>query len=188
MLVSAINSTKTSLHDNRDMDFNEGQIGRKSLEDPTSGRLILVEQGFELFWKFPIIGIGKANIAEYGDKYLKNGLIYPDLHNGYLTILVAYGTTGFSLFFCFAIKVLIEISRFLFITYKKPQCRCFENLFAVIIAFGCYSLFELTMPVEFNFITNFFWLFLGYTVANAEIYHNRLIKKKLRQNLDLPID
>jgi O-antigen ligase len=174
-IVSALHSHMIPVQDNKDLDFKEEIIGRKISTDPTSGRIMLIKQGIELFCKFPLVGVGgKSNIIDYSKKYLNNGLIYPDLHSGYLTILVSYGTIGFVIFFCFTIKVLAKICKFLLTKYNKLQCRCFENLFAVIIAFGVYSLFETSMPAETIFIAGFFWLILGYCIAH--VYQKKKIK------------
>jgi O-antigen ligase len=177
-VVSALHFHIIPVQDNKDLDLKEEIIGRKISDDPTSGRIMLIKQGIELFCKFPLIGVGgENNIIDYSKKYLKDGLIYPDLHNGYLTILVSYGTIGFVMFFCFTIKVLAKICKFLFMKYNKLQCRCFENLFAVIIAFGVYSLFETSIPAKMTFIAGFFWLILGYTTAH--VYQKKKIKLEI---------
>lgn len=138
-------------------------IGREHY-DVSSGRVTLFKQGLKIFRINPIIGIGRANLVRYGEKYISGGLIFSDLHNSYLTILVSYGLLGFSFFACFSVLVAFDMCKRLFEYPKREQAGVFSKLFSILVAYCAYSLLEKAILSEITFMVVFFWLILGYTV------------------------
>ena len=57
-------------------------IGRDGNYELSSGRLDSLQKAMVLYQKNPILGIGKGNILEYGNRYLARGFQFFDLHNG----------------------------------------------------------------------------------------------------------
>ncbi len=139
-------------------------IGRSNYE-VSSGRITLLKQGFKIFKHNPIIGIGRANLLLYGKKYIKNGLIHPDLHNGYLTILVCYGLLGFGIFAIITFVVALDVCKHLFSSTGKNYFSVFKRLFSALVAYCGYCLFEKAILFDMTFMVGFFWLILGYTIA-----------------------
>ena len=142
-------------------------IGRENY-DISSGRITLFKQGLKLFMINPVIGIGRGNLVYYGEKYLDGGLIFSELHNAYLTILVSYGAVGFLLFLIFAVLVGTSICRYLFRSVYIPSASIFNKLFAILAAYCAYSVFEKGILSEITFMVVFFWLILGYTFSYKE--------------------
>jgi O-antigen ligase len=171
IIIHKINMSKIHISDNKDVDFPENKIEREPSGDPTSGRLELIKQGIEIFKRFPLMGIGSANIEEYGKRYLGDGgLLYPVLHNGYLNVLVSYGIIGCIVFFYFVFKVCALICNFIFSESNNSKYNILENMFAFIVSFGVYSFFETTMPSPFVLMSEIFWMFLGYNMTYLETY------------------
>ncbi len=138
-------------------------IGRSNYE-VSSGRITLLKQGLSMFKHNPIIGIGRANLLLYGKRYLKNGLIHPDLHNGYLTILVCYGLLGFCIFAVITFVVALDVCKHLFSSTGKSYFGVFKRLFSALVAYCGYCLFEKAILFDMTFMVGFFWLILGYTM------------------------
>jgi hypothetical protein len=138
------------------------KFGRKNY-DISSGRILLFQQGIQIFKKHPIFGIGRANLILYGEKYLKDGIIFSDLHNGYLTILVSYGLCGFITFMIFLILFAKKMCRFLFKIKNKSKLKLYSKFFSIFISYCIYSMFEKAILSEITFMVIIFWLFLGYT-------------------------
>ncbi len=147
-------------------------IGRENY-DISSGRITLFKQGLRLFLISPIIGIGRGNIVAYGEKYIDGGLIFSELHNSYLTILVSYGIVGFLNFLIFAFLVAVSICKYLIRSVHIPSASVFNKLFAILAAYCAYSFFEKAILSEITFMVVFFWLILGYTVS-YEKYESRV--------------
>lgn len=146
-------------------------IGRENYDITYgSGRSVLLVQGLELFRYHPILGIGRGNLLNYGAQYLEKGLKYNDLHNGYLTVLVCSGIIGFSIFFCFGICVAVKMCKYLFKSRYEYEINVFPNLFAAIIGYCVYSLFEKTIFTEITFMVMAFWLILGYAMSYMRNY------------------
>ena len=139
-------------------------IGRSHYE-VSSGRITLLKQGIKIFKHNPIIGMGRANLLLYGKKYIKNGLIHPDLHNGYLTILVCYGLLGFGIFAIITLVVALDVCKHLFSSTGKSYFSVFKRLFSALVAYCGYCLFEKAILFDMTFMVGFFWLILGYTMA-----------------------
>jgi hypothetical protein len=142
----------------------ERKIGRENY-DISSGRIYLFKQGVELFKVRPFIGIGRANLVRYGRIYLDGGLIFSDLHNSYLTILVSYGIIGFLFFLAFFVCVMkdmcIELLRF----NSDNNSKNFYKFFSFLISYISYAVFEKAIFSEITFMAVFFWMILGYAIS-----------------------
>lgn len=139
-------------------------IGREHYE-VSSGRITLFKQGLKIFKNHPWIGIGRANLKTYGKKYIKGGLIHPDLHNGYLTILVSCGIIGFLIFAVFSFLVSLDIVKYLFVCLGQNNFGVFCKLFSALVAYCGYCLFEKAILFDMTFMVGFFWSILGYTIS-----------------------
>ena len=140
------------------------QIGRQDYE-VSSGRISLFKQGVEIFRHHPWIGIGRANLGIYARKYFSNGLIHPDLHNSYLTILVSCGIVGFVIFGLFSFLVALDICKSLLIAVGRDSFGIFCRLFSALVAYCGYCLFEKAILFDMTFMVGFFWSMLGYTIS-----------------------
>lgn len=137
------------------------KIGRNNY-DISSGRFVLVKQGLKLFKANPVFGIGRANFTIYGEKYLENGLLFSDLHNGYLTLLVSYGVVGFVILSLFSFFVMIDLLK-AFIKIKNTcYLGVYLKLFSALIAYLVYSVLEKTILSEISFMVIYVWMILGY--------------------------
>lgn len=152
-------------------------IGRKKgvngYNDVSSGRIELWKQGTTLFLRHPIMGISRANFLYYGDVYLKDGLRFPDVHNGYLSILIAYGLSGFLWFVLFGISVAVSVLRHLFRQSVLHKANVFPKLFSFIVAYCVYALIEITFLSQPFFETLIFWFVLGYIMTCVKKYSDK---------------
>lgn len=163
----------------KEPDLSDFHIGRKHYE-VSSGRITLWKQGLEMFKYHPLIGIGRANLNMYAQKYLKNGLIHPDLHNGYLTILVCYGAIGFLIFSTFSVLVAFDICKNMFLCTGKNYFDVVARIFSVLVAYCGYCLFEKAILFDMTFMVGFFWIMLGYEISyiNHFIKHSKMTENK----------
>ena len=160
-------SSFSSLDANLDEKSFDIKFGRPNHDlSSGSGRKILLNQAYIIFKNKPIIGVGPSTIWYYGEKYFENGLIFPNFHNGYVSILVSYGIVGFALFMAFLILVFSKLFLFLF-KNKKSYDKIYPLLFSALISYLVFALFEKTMLSENNFMCAFFWLILGYATTFA---------------------
>ena len=138
-----------------------------------SGRFVLWQQGVEEFLSSPIIGIGKGNIYEYGNRMFENGVkfsknygelapIQTDFHNGYLTILVCSGLVGFILFAIFGIRFFLSTTRHVLRDESLSES-VFPCMYSFLCAYLFYAFIEVTLLYNLMFNILFFWLILGYT-------------------------
>ena len=155
------------------------KIGRENY-DVSSGRITLMKQGFKLLRVNPVIGIGRGNLVAYGEKYIDGGLIFSDLHNSYMTILVSYGVLGLTLFLMLGILAASEMCTYLFKEKYRKDAGVYSKLFSIIVAYCAYSMFEKGMLSEITFMVVFFWLVLGYATSYMDNgdRHSRLCLKK----------
>lgn len=166
--------SKNTLVDEVDVKFGRQQYDIRD----GSGRRELIKQAIILFEQYPVFGTGRANFERYGKLYFKEGLIFSDLHNGYLTILVAYGVMGFSLFIVFLILSFMDIVFFVVRESENPENnKTLPNLFAMIVAYGVFSLFEKTILSECTFMAVFFWLIFGYIMAH--MYKKETLQREI---------
>lgn len=138
-----------------------------------SGRFILWQQAGEMFLQNPILGIGKGNIYEYGNRMFEDGVkfsnhygdlapVMTDFHNGYLTILVCSGAVGFILFCIFGIRFFASTTRHV-LRDEKLQNSVFPCMYSFLCGYVIYSFIEVTLLFNLMFTVLFFWLILGYT-------------------------
>lgn len=167
--------TQESNTENKEEKEEQFHIGREHYE-VSSGRITLLKQGLEMFKHNPIMGIGRANLGLYAKRYLKGGLRHPDLHNGYLTILVCYGLVGFSIFALFSFFVAIDICKHMFICTERNYFGVFTKLFSVLVGYCGYCLFEKAILFDITFMVGFFWLMLGFEVSYTKISSKNIEK------------
>lgn len=164
-----------------------------------SGRDKLFMEGLKLFTNYPLLGVGKENLVTYGSKHIEDGLHFPDLHNGYLTILVSSGVVGFVFFIGFALHLARHCVKSLFLEQKSLRNNIFPCLFAFILGYCVYSTFEKALLYDQTFMVVFFWLVLGYAGCYMKKYDHlqdrfdtkALFNKKENENLnylDEPIE
>lgn len=139
-------------------------------ENLDSGRLALLEKAIVIFYNNPIMGVGKENIALFGERLLDKGLKYSDLHNGYLTILVSNGLVGFILVIGFAVSLCRQSIKSLFLEKKNLKNSPFPCLFAFIFAYCIYAVIEKTLLWEHTFMVAIFWYMLGYLSCYVKKY------------------
>ena len=138
-----------------------------------SGRFKLWEQAAKMFLEHPILGIGKGNIYEYGNRMFEDGIrfsksygilapILTDFHNGYITILICSGVVGLVLFCIFGLRFFKHITMHVFRddSLKESVLPC---MYSFLCAYAIYSFIEVGLLFNVNFMVLFFWLILGYT-------------------------
>ncbi len=149
-------------------------IGRSDYEI-SSGRFDSLQKALQLFVRYPFMGIGKANILDYGDRYLSEGFLFTDVHNGYLTILLSGGLCGLALFMAFLVliarRMLKCVDRRLLRFGRERED--FPILVAALGGYSVYSLFEKTLLYDITFMVLIFWLLMGYAMCYLERYELR---------------
>lgn len=165
-----------------------------------SGRFTLWSQGTQMFLNNPVLGVGKGNIYEYGNRMFKNGIkfsksygdlapLLTDFHNGYLTILVCSGIVGFLLFFIFGLRFFIATTRHV-LRDDSLQQSIFPCMYSFLCGYLVYSFIEVTLLFNIMFTVLFFWLILGYTscfltknIPDHPVEHVTIFGIKLRKTL-----
>ena len=153
-----------------------------------SGRFVLWRQALGLIELYPLFGIGKDNIPDYGVDYLGGirytnlgGNKYVDFHNGLLTITVSFGLVGLSLFMVFAITVAKAIFKSMF--RHKVRSRRDGNVLVILAAFCVgycvYSMFEAALLVDCTYRVFIFWVILGFALSYVMKYHQQGIHSKI---------
>lgn len=157
-----------------------------------SGRFVIWKQAVELFERFPVMGIGQANIVDYGKEYL-GGLKYNYFHNGLLTILVSFGIVGFNIFMILAITVAKALFKAIF-RYKDKCTRDGDILVlitAFCVAYCVYSMFEITLLLNISFKVIIFWEFIGFGLSYVSKYQNeqqyKTLKEKSFSSVQIPV-
>ena len=141
-----------------------------------SGRFVIWKQAVCLFEKFPVFGIGKANVVDYGEIYL-GGLKYYDFHNGLITITISYGLVGLNLFMIFAITAAKTMLKALF-RYRKENRRdgrVLTIITAFCAAYCVYSMFEISLLADLSYKVLIFWLLIGLGTSYALSYERSAI-------------
>ncbi len=165
-----------------------------------SGRFRLWRQAASLFSDFPLFGIGKGNVYDYGENKFDNGIAFSDIygealskfatdfHNGYATILVCSGIVGFVLFSIFGLRFAKHISIHVF-KAKNLKESILPCMYSFLCAYLVYAFFEKALLYDVSFTVLFFWLIMGYVSCflctyepdyQEEIY---LFKRKLRKSI-----
>lgn len=140
-----------------------------------SGRFKLWQQAAKMFMQNPIMGIGKGNIYEYGNRMFEDGIrfskgygilapIMTDFHNGYITIIICSGIIGFLFFSIFGLRLFKHVTVHVFRSdgLKESVLPC---MYAFLCAYLVYSFIEVGLLYNINFMVAFFWLILGYTTC-----------------------
>lgn len=138
-----------------------------------SGRFKLWKQAAKMFAENPILGIGKGNVYEYGNRLFEGGIkfsdsygilapIMTDFHNGYIMILICSGVIGFVLFCIFGVRMFWHVTGHVF---RRDDLS--ESILPCMYSFLCsyliYACIEVALLYNLNFMVLFFWLILGYT-------------------------
>ena len=165
-----------------------------------SGRFVLWQQGLKLFANNFAFGIGKGNIAEYGERMFENGIKFADhygdlavwlvdFHNGYLTILVCSGIIGFAFFMIFAVRIFASTTRHV-LRDERLQHSEFPCMYSFLCAYAVYSFVEVTLLFNIMFTVLFFWMILGYTscyltknIPDHPIEHVTIFGRQFRKTL-----
>ncbi len=140
-----------------------------------SGRFKLWKQAAKMFMQNPVMGIGKGNVYEYGNRMFEDGIrfsksygilapIMTDFHNGYITILICSGVVGFLFFSIFGLRLFKHVTLHVFRdgSLKESVLPC---MYAFLCAYLVYSFIEVGLLYNINFMAAFFWLILGYTTC-----------------------
>ena len=156
------------------------EIGRVEQQDLSSGRLDSFQKAFLLFEVKPLLGVGKANILTYGERYLVNGFRFFDLHNGYLTILVSCGLIGFEFFLFFLIELLRKAYYLVkkISTIQSADQKTLSVFISALIGYGAYAMFERTILFDITFKVIIFWVILGQFMSCALTYEGEKERKK----------
>lgn len=165
-----------------------------------SGRFKLWRQAASLFSDFPLFGIGKGNVYDYGETKFDNGIAFSDIygealskfatdfHNGYATILVCSGIVGFVLFSLFGLRFAKHISIHVF-KAKNLKESILPCMYSFLCAYLVYAFFEKALLYDVSFTVLFFWLIMGYVSCFLCAYEPDyqegiyLFKRKLRKTM-----
>lgn len=178
---------------NGDIDLEEENSPHSQEEKPAfghqnknidSGRYVLWRQALGLIEIYPIFGIGKDNIKDYGNEYLGGlrytniaGYKYVDFHNGLLTLAVSFGIVGLSLFLVFAVTIAKSVLRAIF--RFKDRSRRDGNVLVLIAAFCAaycvYSMFEVALLVDYTYRVFIFWLIIGFAMSYVFKYRRQAL-------------
>lgn len=165
-----------------------------------SGRLTLWSQAAEMFTVNPVMGVGRGNIYEIGERMFENGVKFSDkygwfapfitdFHNGYIMIIISAGALGFVLFCIFGVKFFLRITRHVLHnrTLGGSMLPC---MYAFLCAYLVFALVEITLLFNLTFMVASFWLIMGYTSCflvkfepDHPLEHFTLFGIKLRRTL-----
>ena len=137
-----------------------------------SGRFKLWEQAWEMFKENPVLGIGKGNVYEMGNRLFEHGIkfsdrydilapLLTDFHNGYLTIMVCTGAVGFLLFLIFWLRLFTRLTVHVFRQegLKESTLPC---MYAFLCAYLVYATIEEALLYNIMFTVVSFWMIMGY--------------------------
>lgn len=125
--------------------------------DQGSGRYEIWDNALQLFWDFPIFGIGIYNFQQYNLQYF-NDFHYP--HNTYLEVLVESGIIGFILYITLLLTFIFKLYE---LQKAKPETRfLFLTLLSMMM-----SMFTLSIAVS-EFLFLFFALSFRYIIENEK--------------------
>ncbi len=141
-----------------------------------SGRFKIWKQSAELFHLFPVLGVGKANMVDYGKEYI-GGLRYEDLHNGLFTIAVSYGGTGMLLFMILALTVAKSMLKtiFRYRSENRRDGRALMYITAFCSAYCVYSMVEVALLVDISYRVVIFWLIIGLAESYIRSYEHKAL-------------
>ena len=141
-----------------------------------SGRFKIWRQSAEMFRLFPVFGVGKGNVVDYGKTYL-GGLRYEDFHNGLITIAVCYGAVGLFLFMVLAITIAKAMLKaiFRYRSENRRDCRVLMYITAFCAGYCVYSMFEVALLVDISYRVVIFWLLIGLAMSYVCSYERSAI-------------
>lgn len=173
-----------SVHIKDDVDSKQQTTFEHENKNIDSGRFVIWKQSLGLFEKFPVMGIGKANIVSYGEQYL-GGLKYSDFHNGLITILISFGLVGFNIFMVLAITVAKAMLKAIFIC--KEKCRRDGDILVLITAFCAaycvYSMFEIALLVDLSYKVFIFWAITGFGLSYVFKYEKEKRRETVKEKI-----
>ncbi len=171
--------------------FSDGGLTAQQIKDlsadaifiPTkdtgfTSRWFLWDAGVKIFSERPVFGVGKGSllddiIAVTGRTKFNNQyegvirMVFTDLHNGYLSILVSAGTIGLILFMIFLVRFIMMAFPVWFVQRRIMTHSVYPCLMAFIVAYLIFSLVERTILFDVTYFVMSFWLMLGYTSCYA---------------------
>lgn len=165
-----------------------------------SGRFTLWSQAAQMFTVNPVMGVGRGNIYEIGERMFENGVKFSgkygwfapyitDFHNGYIMIIISAGALGFVLFCIFGVKFFLRITRHVLRnrTLGNSMLPC---MYAFLCAYLVFALVEITLLFNLTFMVVSFWLIMGYTSCfltsfepDHPLKHFTILGKKFRRTL-----
>ncbi|WP_186667809.1 O-antigen ligase [Sporosarcina sp. BP05] len=140
--------------------FNSGTLDKSK----TTGRLFIVDKGFEVFKDYPIIGTGFATFGDSASKTYSSPIykaydirfnIYSD--NQYIQVITQTGVVGVLLFAVFLLGMLI-----LFWKKRNDSPMAIPMLAALIGVFWCGLIYNIWEDKTF---TMYFYILLGAFIA-----------------------
>lgn len=147
-------------------DVGEVEIGRTEQAnggDLTSGRIDSLKKAVQVFLHYPVFGVGYCNIVPYSERLLPEPLLFADIHNGYMTILVSQGAAGLVLFLVFFVGQFVLLLRNAFRRREKNALL----LLAFLLSYCVFSLLEIALLLYINYPVAVFWGLLGFAASQA---------------------
>ena len=144
----------------------EVEIGRTEPTnggDVTSGRIDSLKKAVQVFLHYPVFGVGYCNIVSYSERLLPEPLLFADIHNGYMTILVSQGAVGFLFFLVFFVGQFVLLLRNAFRKREKNALL----LLAFLLSYCVFSLLEIALLLYINYPVVIFWGLLGFAASQA---------------------
>lgn len=139
------------------------KIERDLSTSVSSGRLPIWREGVKLFMKHPL-GTTESNIEVFIQHGNDPHYSYTNLHNGFLTLLVAAGIIGFLLIMIFGVQLLVRAMAHIFAHSRKELAApillvsASASILSMDIANGCFVLWRGNHYL-------LLWLFLGELYA-----------------------
>ena len=197
--VVKVTSTISVLED-ADMSDEEALTFEHQNANLDSGRITLWKQAAQMFTVNPVIGVGRGNIFEIGERMFENGVKFSDkygwfapyitdFHNGYIMIIISAGLLGFVLFVIFGTRFFVHITRHVLRnrTLSDSMLPC---MYAFLCAYLAFAMVEITLLFNLTFMVVSFWLILGYTSCflrqfepDHPLTHFTVLGKKFRRTL-----
>lgn len=175
-IPNTISSFFQSPDPGNDTEEEDKTIGRFEVEENRpggflTGRTDLWRGGWQVFKNNPVMGVSYESIAKetepYVDKMWHTTLNKGRLHNIYITILVASGSTGFIVLAVFALLSAIKLFRGAVETMKKPNLY-FIIIIGLIVSNYVAEMVEARILYNVSVFSVFFWIIYGYGMYFAE--------------------
>lgn len=147
-------------------DVGDVEIGRTATAnggDLTSGRIDSLTKAAQVFLHYPVFGVGYCNIVPYSERLLPEPLLFADIHNGYMTILVSQGAVGLLLFLVFFVGQFALLLRNAF---RRRDINALL-LLSFLLSYCVFSLLEIALLLYINYPVAIFWGLLGFAASQA---------------------